>query len=122
MPRILGRRHFCARLLRLDNKVSKELVAHIEAEQLMSQQASPGDHIINPAERAILTFKNHFIAIISGTDPDFPSNYWNLRAPQAVVTLNLLRPSHINPTISAYAQINSNFNFNDTPLRLKEVS
>ena len=82
----------------------------------MDQLASPGDHRTNPADRAIQTFKNHFIAIISGTNPEFPSNCWDLLVPQAIITLNLLRPSRINPAILAYAQVNGNFNFNDTPL------
>ena len=114
----LKRRKFRAKLLRLDNKVSKELIAHIESEQLQYQLASPGDHRTNPAERAIQTFKNHFIAIISGTNPDFPSHCWDLLVPQAVITLNLLRPSRINLAISAYAQINDNSNSNDTSLAL----
>ena len=84
----------------------------------MYQLASLGDHWTNPAECVIQTFKNHFIAIISGTDPDFLSNCWDLLAPQAVITFNLLRPSQINPAIFAYAQINDNFDFNDIPLAL----
>ena len=98
----LKKRCFCAKLLCLHNEVSKDLITHIEAKELVYQLASPGDHCTNPAERAIQTFKNHFIAIISGTDPTFPSNYWNLLVPRAVITLNLLQPSQINPVISAY--------------------
>ena len=82
----------------------------------MYQFASPGDHLTNPAERDFQTFKNHFIAIISGTDPEFPSNCWDLLVSQAVITLNLQWPSRINPVISAYARVNENFSFNDTPL------
>ena len=77
----LKKRHFYAKLLPLDNKVSKDRIAHIEAEQLMYQLASPGDHCTNPAERAIQTFKNHFIGIISGTNPEFPSNCWDPLSP-----------------------------------------
>ena len=88
----LKKRRFRAKLLRLDNEVSKDLIAHIEAEQLMCQLASIGDHQTNPAECAIQTFKSHFNAIISGTDSEFPSNCWGLLISQAVITLNLLRP------------------------------
>ena len=112
----LKKHRFRAKLLRLDNEVSRELIAHIESEQLQYQLASPGDHRTNPAEQAIQTFKNHFIAILSGSDLEFSSNCWDLLVPQAVITLNLLRPSCINPAISAYAQVNGNFNFSDTPL------
>jgi len=71
----------------------------------MYQLASPGDHQLNYAERAIIqTFKAHFISTRSGADPDFPPNCWDLLLDHAVITLNLLRPFRINPKISAYTQ------------------
>ena len=105
-----------ARLLRLDNEVSKDLIAEIEENKLVYQLASPGDHRLNHAERAIQTFKAHFITIRSGADPDFPPNCWDLLVDHAVLTLNLYRPSRINPKISAYTQIHGAFDFNKTPL------
>ena len=36
------------------------------------QVVAPGDHCLMPAERAIGTFKDNFIAIFSGTDSSFP--------------------------------------------------
>ena len=114
----LKKQRFRAKLLRLDNKISKELIVHIKSEQLMYQLVSPGDHRTNPAERAIQTFKNHFIAIISGTNPEFLQNCWDLLVPQAVLKLNFLRPSQINYAILAYAQVNGNFAFNETTLSL----
>ena len=63
-----------ARLLHLDNEVSHELITTIEKNRLAYQLVSPGDHRLNEAERAIQTFKAHFIAIRSGADPDFPKN------------------------------------------------
>ena len=44
----LEKRRFHAKLLCLDNEVSKDLIAHIEAKQLVYQLASPGDHRTNP--------------------------------------------------------------------------
>ena len=79
----LKKRLFHAKLLCLDKNISKELIAHIEAEQFMYQLASPGDHRTNPVKRAIQTFKNHFIAIISGTNPKFLSNCWDPLVPPA---------------------------------------
>jgi len=89
------------RLLRLDKEVSKELIASIENNDLVYQLASPGDHRLNDAERAIQTFKAHFITIRSGADPDFPGNCWNLLMEQAV---------------SAYTRIYGALDFNKTPL------
>ena len=49
------------------------------------------------------------------THKDFPLHLWCLLLPQAIVTLNLLRPSIINPTLLAHAQIHGLFDFNATP-------
>ena len=113
---LLKKNGLTARMLRLDNEVSKELIATIENNELTYQLASPGDHRLNHAERAIQTFKAHFITIRSGADPDFPPNCWDLLVDQAVLSLNLHRPSRINPKISAYTQIHGAFNYNKTPL------
>ena len=58
----------------------------------------------NPAERAIQLFKSHFTSILCGTYPAFPINLWNKILPQAMMTLNLLRTSRLNPKLSAYSQ------------------
>jgi hypothetical protein len=50
-------------LHRLDNETSNDLIKEIEKKGLKYQISSPGDHRLNHAERAIQTFKNHFIAI-----------------------------------------------------------
>ena len=73
---------------------------------------------MHEVERAILTFKAHFIAIRSGADPDYPKNCSDLLLDSVVLALNLLRPSRINPKISAYTHIHGVFDFNKTPLAL----
>jgi hypothetical protein len=103
-------------LHRLDNEISKDMIAEIELRQMDYQIASPGDHRLNFAERAIQTFKNHFIAVLHGCDPQFPANQWDRLIPQAVMTLNMVRPSRINPKLSAYNQLWGIFNFEKTPL------
>jgi hypothetical protein len=80
------------------------------------QLAPPHIHLRNNAERAIKTFKNHFIAGLCSVDPNFPLKLWDKLLPQATITLNLLRKSQINPRMSAYAQLNGHFDFNSTPL------
>jgi hypothetical protein len=92
-------------LYRLDNQTSKDIVKEIENKGLIYQVASPGDHRLNHAERAIQTFKNHFIAILYGTDSDFPAKQWDRLIKQAVMALNMCRPSRINPKLSAYQQV-----------------
>jgi hypothetical protein len=63
-------------LHRLDNETSRELIKAIEDRNIDYQIASPGDHQLNHAERAIQTFKNHYISILYGTDSSFPANQW----------------------------------------------
>jgi hypothetical protein len=98
-------------LHRLDNETSKDLIKEIENKGLKYQIASP-----NHAERASQTFKNHFIAILHGTDSGFPAKQWDWLIKQVVMTLNMCRPSRINPKLSAYQQVWRNFDFNKTPL------
>jgi hypothetical protein len=80
------------------------------------QLAPPHNHLWNNSERAIQTFKNHFIAGLYSVDPNFPLKLWDKLLPQATITLNLLIKSRINPRMSAYAQLNGHFDFNRTPL------
>ena len=80
------------------------------------QLCPPHIHRRNATERAICTFKNHFIATLYGTDPGFNLALWDCILPQALLTLNLLRASHLNPNLSAYAQLYGAFDFNRTPL------
>jgi hypothetical protein len=67
-----------ARLLKLNNEVSKDLIKVITNTGLKNQLVSPGDHRQNPAERA---------------DSTFPQDCWDLLVPLAVVTLNIMHPS-----------------------------
>eukprot|EP00957_Ditylum_brightwellii_P152663 11620449-Ditylum_brightwellii.AAC.1 len=80
------------------------------------QLAPPHVHQQNAAEQAIQTFKAHFIACLSSVDPQFPMHLWDTLIPQALLTLNLMCPSHLNPRLSAEAQMNGAFDFNQTPL------
>ena len=70
------------------------------------------DHV----ERAIQTFRNHFIAILYGTNSSFPANQWDKLIKHAVMTLNMCRPSRINRKLSAYQQVWGNLDFNKRPL------
>jgi hypothetical protein len=100
----------------LDNEASIELQKAITNKKISFQLAPPHIHRRNSAERAIRTFKKHFIAGLSSTDPNFPLQLWDRLIPQAVLTLNLLRPSRLNPHLSAQALLHGAFDFNKTPL------
>ena len=89
----------------MDNEASKELKNDIVKYKIKYQLTPPNIHRINAAERAIRTFKNHFIAGLATVDPAFPIREWDRLLPQAELTLNLLRTSRLNPKVSAHAVI-----------------
>ena len=97
-----------------DNKVSFEFKSALRKRKVNFQLVPPHVHRGNAAKRAIRTFKNHFLS--ATTDPDFPAAEWDHLLPQAELTLNLLRPSRVNPQLSAYAYLFGLFDFNKTPL------
>jgi hypothetical protein len=103
-------------LQRLDNEASRALQTFMDVENIDFQLAPPQVHRRNAAERAIHTFKNHFIAGLCLTNRDFPLNLWDKLLPQHLVTLNLLLRSRINPQLSAQAHMHGAFDFNRTPL------
>jgi hypothetical protein len=100
----------------LDNEASLALRNYLTKQGIDYQLAPPHIHQWNNAERAIHTFKNHFITGLCSVDPNFPLKLWDELLPQTTITLNLLWKSRINPRISAYAQLNGNFDFNRTPM------
>jgi hypothetical protein len=80
------------------------------------QHVPPDMHCHNRAERAIRTFKNHFLLILAGVDAAFPPYLWDLLLWQAEFTLNLLRQATLNPRISAWEFFQGPFDFNKMPL------
>ena len=86
----LDSKGFKPRLNVTDNECSKTIKEYIEGEGATIQLVEPDNHRANAAERAIQTFKNHFIAGLSTVDPSFPMQLWDELLPQAQDTLNLL--------------------------------
>jgi hypothetical protein len=100
-------------LQKLDNKEADATLQQFMREQDINFQLMPPYvHCRKAAERAIWNFKNHFIAGLCCTDPDFPLHLWDKLLPQALTMLNLLRGSRINLRLSAHAQIYGAFDFN----------
>ena len=76
----------------------------------------PNMHRQNAAERAIHTFKSHFLSTLAGVPVDFSKYLWGLLIPQAEMTLNFLQRAKPNPSISAWEYISGPFDYNATPL------
>ena len=100
----------------LDNETSDLVSNFLTNSNVSFQLVPPHIHRRNAAERAIRTFKNHFITILCSTHPDFPMNLWCRLLPQSEMTLNMLRPCRFNPKMSAYTALEGEFDYNSTPL------
>jgi hypothetical protein len=89
------------KLQKLDNEASGMLQQFMHNKAINYQLVPPDLHHCNAAKRAIQTFKNHFIAGLCTTNAQFPLMLWDQLLPQALITLNLLHTSRINPCLSA---------------------
>jgi hypothetical protein len=99
----------------LDNQCSTEFKERIMSNSMKYQLVSPHDHRQNIAEIAIKVFKAHFISILCGYDKSFPLHVWVRLLPQAKHTLNMLRPAGMTPSVSAYAYLWGQQDYNANP-------
>jgi hypothetical protein len=104
------------KLMTLDNEASKLLNTYLHQQDITFQLVPPYSHRRNSAERAIRSFKDHLIAGLCSTDKSFPMHLWDRLLPQAVITLNMLRTSRINPKLSAATHIFGQYDFNRAPI------
>jgi hypothetical protein len=104
------------KLMKLDNEASKLLKTYLHQQNITFQLVPQYSHRRNSAERAIRSFKDHLISGLCSTDKSFPMHLWDRLLPQAVITLNMLRTSGINPKISAATYIYGQYDFNRAPM------
>jgi hypothetical protein len=104
------------KLMKLDNEASTLLKTYLHQQNITFQLVPPYIHRRNAAERAIRSFKDQLIAGLCSTDKSFPMHLWDRLLPQAVITLNMLRTSRINPKLSAYTHIYGQYDFNRAPM------
>jgi hypothetical protein len=91
---------FKPKLQTLDNKASAALKNYFTVNDIAYQLVPPNCHRRNAAERAIRTFKEHFVAGLSSVEPSFPMHLWDRLLPQAEITLTILRTSPLHPQLS----------------------
>jgi hypothetical protein len=104
------------KLMKLDNEASKLLKDYLHQQDITCQLVPPYSHRRNSAERAIRSFKDHLIAGLCSTDKSFPMHLWDRILPQAVIMLNMLKTSRINPKLSAATHIFGQYDFNRAPM------
>ena len=73
-------------------------------------------HWRNAAERAVRTFKNHYIADLCTVNPLFTFHLWDRLLSQVTMKLNMLRRSLLNPGLPDYEQVYGIQFFEQTPL------
>ena len=59
-----------------DNQATKPIKKLSKKKDCKWQFVEPSNHRVNAAERAIQTFKNHFIAGLASTDSHWPLQLW----------------------------------------------
>jgi hypothetical protein len=105
---------FKPKLQTLDNEASTALKNYFTVNNIFYQLVPPHCHRRNTAERAIRTFKEHFVAGLSSVDPSLPMHLWDRLLPQAEITVNLLRTSRLHPQLSAAAHFHGLVDYNKT--------
>jgi hypothetical protein len=100
----------------MDNETSNLFRETVRRLNIKVEYVPPDNHRQSPIERDIRTFKDHFIASLCTTDPDFPLSEWDLLLPQAEMTLNLMRGSKTKQPVSAYEHIHGPYSFERNPI------
>ena len=111
----LTKQGFKPKLNIMDNVASKAVITFLNESDIDLQLVEPHNHRVNSAERAIQTFKNHFIVGLCTTDQNFPLQLWDELIIQSQDSLNMLRTSRVNPQLPAYHILHGAFDFNRTP-------
>ncbi len=105
-------------LVRMDNEcatVTKEWLS--QKSTPISLELTPvSQHRTNKAERAISTWKDHFIAVLATTDPNSPVSLWEDYIEQSELTLNCMRSSPAHPLLSAWEALCGRFDILATPI------
>jgi hypothetical protein len=107
---------FKPKLQTLDNEASADLKNFFTTNDVEYQLVPPHCHRRNDAERAIRTFKEHFVAGISSVYPAFLLHLWDRLLSQAEITLNILRTSRLHTQLSTAAHFHGLMDYNKTAL------
>ena len=102
----------------MDNEASAAVTTWLTNNNIQYQTVAPGagGHRANRAERSIQTGVNHFLSTIATTDADFPIQAWCYTIEQMEMTLNMIRPTNINPKISAFTILYGEWSYDAHPI------
>ncbi len=100
----------------MDNECSKAVEKHIRSNRMDIQLIPPHNRRVKAAERAIATFKEHFVAALAIVDMLCLLQLWDTFLPQVKLMLNLLRFAHWDLNVSANQELYGALNFDKMPL------
>ena len=103
-------------LIRMDNECAEVTKTWLVTTPIMLELTPVAQHRTNKAERAISTWKDHFIATLATTDPTCPLSLWEDFVEQAELTLNCMRMSPVHPSLSAWEALCGPFDILATPI------
>ena len=103
-------------IIRMDNECAKDTKSWLATTPTQLELTPVSQHRTNKAERAIGTWKDHFIATLATVDPKCPLSLWEDFVEQAELTLNLMRMSPIHPSLSAWEALCGKFDILATPI------
>jgi hypothetical protein len=98
------------------NECSKMVEAYIKTNKMDIYLVPPHNHQVNAAERAIATFKEHFIVGLATVDRNCPLQLWDEFLHQVELTLNFLCFSCRDPNKSANEEVHGPYDFKKTPI------
>ena len=99
----------------LDNAIYEAYKEEILATNMSYQLVPPNNHLRNIDERAIQTWKNHFLGVLARTAATFPLHLWYQIISQAERQLFLLTQTNLNPKISYYTYVYGQHDYNAAP-------
>ena len=109
-------RGVAVKLIRMDNECAQLTKDWVHKEHMSLELTPVAVHRTNKAERAIQTWKDHFIATLATTDPDCPVFLWEDFIEQTELTLNSMRASKTHPLLSAWEALCGKFDIMATPI------
>jgi hypothetical protein len=67
----------------MDNQACRVIKEYLTLQHCENLLIKPNNYQVNAAERAIQTFKAHFISALATTDSKFPLQLWDRLTPQS---------------------------------------
>ena len=84
----------------LENEASHLCKEDIDESNSQYQLVPPNNHRHNEAERAIRTFKEHFIRVLAGEDAKFPMSMCDHLLEKIIINVKILRQSKVHHYLS----------------------